>query len=275
MTPIDTATNATGKIVIQGVPFDANSSYRRGSALAPDRIREALHCDSSNYCTESGRDLTTVSCWRDVGDMAIPDPAKGLEIIERQVAQTLTRGERLIALGGDHAITYPILRAYAGRFPHLNVLHLDAHPDLYDELDGNRFSHACPFARVMEDQLATRLVQLGIRTATPHQREQAAWFGVETIDMKSWAPDTRLAFDGPLYLSIDLDCLDPAFAPGVSHLEPGGFSTREVLRIIQGLKAPVVGADIVEYNPERDLNGVTAMVAAKLLKEVIELMTRA
>jgi arginase family enzyme len=151
-------------------------------------------------------------------------------------------------------------------------LHLDAHPDLYDELEGNRYSHACPFARIMEEDLVVRLVQVGIRTMNPHQRAQAERFGVEVIEMRDWPPGPVFDFDGPVYLSLDLDVLDPAFAPGTSHHEPGGLSTREVLGLVQNLRAPIVGADIVELNPVRDPVGITAMAAAKLMKEVLALM---
>ena len=149
-------------------------------------------------------------------------------------------------------------------------MHLDAHPDLYDRLDNNPFSHACPFARIMEKKLATRLVQVGIRTINGHQREQADRLGVEVMEMKEgngWLK--KLKFQGPVYLSIDMDCLDSAFAPGVSHHEPGGFTTRQVLDIIHQVKGNLIGGDIVEYNPDRDFNAVTAMAAAKLLKELI------
>jgi len=155
------------------------------------------------------------------------------------------------------------------KFQNLNILQFDAHPDLYDELDGNRFSHACPFARIMEENLAERLVQVGIRTLTGHQHEQAKRFGVEIIEMKNFEAAKEIAFDGPVYISLDMDCLDPAFAPGVSHHEPGGMSSRDVLEIIQNLKGKLVGADIVEYNPKRDFQGMTGMVAGKLLKEII------
>ena len=115
-------------------------------------------------------------------------------------------------------------------------------------------------------------MQVGIRTLNPHQREQAARFGVEVIEMKNWQPDTNLHLEGPAYLSIDMDCLDPAFAPGVSHHEPGGFTTRDVISIIQGLNVPVVGADLVEFNPARDPSGITAAVAAKLTKELLAVL---
>jgi agmatinase len=178
------------------------------------------------------------------------------------------------SLGGDHAITYPIMRAYATKYGDLAVLHLDAHPDLYDEFEGNRSSHACPFARIMEEGLVKRLVQVGVRTMNPHQRAQARRFGVEVVEMRQYQPGLALELDGPLYVSIDLDVLDPAFAPGVSHHEPGGLSVREVLQLIQELRVPVVGADIVELNPHRDPVGCTAMVAAKLLKEITAVMLR-
>jgi len=151
----------------------------------------------------------------------------------------------------------------------LTILHLDAHPDLYDELDNNRVSHACPFARIMEAGLAQRLVQAGIRTLNGPQKAQAERFGVEIIEMRDWQPGMLLNLAGPLYLSLDMDALDPAFAPGVSHHEPGGFSTRQVIQIIQEIDVPLVGADIVELNPVRDPLGVTTAVAAKLLKEIV------
>lgn len=142
------------------------------------------------------------------------------------------------------------------------------HQKAVDDLQGNRFSHACPFARIMEERLADRLVQVGIRTMNGHQRAQAARFGVEVHEMKHWSGSLHLEFDSSVYITIDMDALDPAFAPGVSHHEPGGLSTREVINLIQAVKAPLVAADIVEFNPTRDPLGVTAMACAKLKKEI-------
>jgi arginase family enzyme len=126
----------------------------------------------------------------------------------------------------------------------------------------------------MENGLANRLIQVGIRTMNAHCRAQTARFGVEVIEMKDFAADRVPIPDAPLYISIDLDALDPAFAPGVSHHEPGGLSTRELISVLQRLRGPVIGADIVEYNPTRDTNGMTATVAAKLVKEVASLIGR-
>ncbi|MEM7582741.1 MAG: agmatinase [Acidobacteriota bacterium] len=251
-----------------GVPYDDSSSFLRGAAQAPNAIREAFRSPSSNTCCEAGFDLDQHPYLTDAGDLAFEPGGDPFERIETAVGELLDAGNRVLTLGGDHAIAYPILEAYGRRFERLTLLQLDAHPDLYDELDGNYRSHACPFARIMEDGLVARLVQVGIRTLNPHQRMQAERFDVEIIDMRQWRPDAVPELEAPLYLSLDLDVLDPAFAPGVSHHEPGGLSVREVIRIIQDLAGPVVGADLVELNPTRDPTGVTAMVAAKLYKEI-------
>lgn len=263
-----------GNVAVLGVPLDENSSFLSGAALAPSRIRQALHSGETNLCAEDGTDLGTDTRWHDLGDLDLSSNGDAFARIETAVAALLGRDIRLLALGGDHAITYPIMRAYATRYSELTVLHLDAHPDLYDQFEGNRHSHACPFARIMEEGLVTQLVQVGIRTMNPHQREQARRFGVDVIEMRHVQPGLALNLTGLLYVSIDLDVLDPAFAPGVSHHEPGGFSVRQVLRLLQELRVPVVGADIVELNPHRDLVGCTAMVAAKLLKEMASVMLR-
>ncbi|MCL7451912.1 MAG: agmatinase [Anaerolineae bacterium] len=257
-----------GSVVLLGIPFDEHSSFISGAALAPPRIREALYSDETNLSTESGDDLSRQPRLRDLGDLRLERGAAALAQIEHTVAALLERGARVLSLGGDHALTLPVVRAYARRYELLNILHLDAHPDLYDEFEGDRYSHACPFARIMEEGLASRLLQVGIRTMNPHQQAQARRLGVEVVDMRQWGPGIRLRFEGPLYISLDLDVLDPAFAPGVSHHEPGGLSTRELIRLIQGLETALVGADIVEFNPERDVVGVTAMVAAKMVKEL-------
>jgi agmatinase len=258
-----------GTVAVLGVPFDKNSSFRQGAELAPPRIREGLFSFSTNLFTETGIDLGTSNGWIDKGDVDFPDRATAFAKIEGAIHGLLADELRVVSLGGDHSITYPILRAYAKRYTNLSILQLDAHPDLWDELEGNRYSHACPFARIMEEQLATRLVQVGIRTMTDQQREQANRFGVEVIEMRNIGSIQDLAFERNVYLSLDMDCLDPAFAPGVSHYEPGGLSTRQVLELIQRLKGNLVGADIVEFNPDRDPQGITSMVAAKLVKEII------
>jgi len=255
------------QLALIGIPWDENSSFMRGPAEAPPLIRAAFASESANLWSETGIGFGATPIF-DAGDV---EAAPGVAMISRiaeSIGALLDRDYHLIALGGDHAITYPVVKVFAKKYPRLSILHFDAHPDIYDEFQGNRYSHACPFARIMEEGLVERLVQVGIRTATDHQREQIKRFGVEVVEMKDFHDDLRLEFDTPVYISFDIDVLDPAFAPGVSHREPGGLSTRQALNVIQRLKADVVGADVVEFNPRMDSTGVTAMVCAKLLKEI-------
>jgi agmatinase len=265
-TPLDQL--RPGTVAVVGIPWDEYSSFLRGPAKGPAQVRKVMYGGSANLCAESGEDLGAGNRFGWVEDLRLGRGDEVLGQIEAGIAELLERGVRVISVGGDHAITYPILRAYAERHEGLSILHLDAHPDLYEEFEGNRFSHACPFARIMEDGLVQRLVQVGIRTMTPHLREQVERFGVEVVEMKDFGVGMDLGLQGPVYLSVDLDALDPSCAPGVSHHEPGGLFVRDVLQLIEDLDAPLVGADVVELNPDRDVSDMTAMVAVKLVKEI-------
>jgi len=259
-----------GTPVLVGVPFDANSSYLRGAAGAPAVIRSAFHSSSSNYWSELGVDLGAEGIYEDAGDLQFGQDA--FAEIESRVGQLVDRGLRPLSLGGDHSITFPLVRAVSKRVPDLTILHFDAHPDLYDDFENNRHSHASPFARIMEEKLAKRLLQIGIRTLNRHQREQAERFGVEIIEMRNVPALEKMKVQGPVYISFDMDVLDPAFAPGISHREPGGMSVREAITHLHAIKGHVVGADLVEFNPAQDVSNVTAMVAAKLVKELLGIM---
>lgn len=261
-------TSIPKSISIVGIPFDDYSSFLKGPAKAPGKIREALYSDSTNLFTEDLRNIGKTKELSDFGDLEITDYLN----IEKQVVKILEKDTRLVSLGGDHSITYPVVKAFNKYYKNLNILHFDAHADLYNEYQGNPYSHACPFARIMEQDLRINLFQVGIRTKTDHLALQSKKFNTKIYDMKSWKAGTNFDFTGPVYLSLDLDVLDPAFVPGVSHYEPGGFTSRELITIIQGLKCQIVGADIVELNPDRDINNLTAMLAAKLLKEIISKM---
>jgi len=262
-------------LALLGLPLDANSSHLFGCAGGPAAIRKALRSGSGNDATERGIDVVTAL--GDVGDVALTNErgsTADADAITASIGAILDDGRRPLSLGGDHSVTFPILRAVAERYERLTVVHIDAHPDLYDDLDGNPLSHASPFARAMEHGCMTRLTQLGIRTANAHQREQAAKFGVEMLGPRDLHRFDPASIDGPVYLSVDLDGLDPSVAPGVSHHEPGGLTFREVLDVVDALPAPIVGADIVELNPSRDVVDMTAMVGAKLVKEIAGAMLR-
>ncbi|RPI77980.1 MAG: agmatinase, partial [Desulfobacteraceae bacterium] len=200
-------------IALIGICYDQGSSFLRGTAGAPPLIRAALDSESSNRWTENGLNLTRESIL-EIEDLTPRSETEMLGQVEPAITALLQRRLRPIALGGDHSVTYPILKAFAALYPEITILHFDAHPDLYDDFEGRRYSHACPFSRIMEANLAQRLVQVGIRTANGPQRKQAERFGVEMMEMKDWQDDLKLKFDSPVYISLDLDALDPAFAPG-------------------------------------------------------------
>ncbi|MGE0815148.1 MAG: agmatinase [Vicinamibacterales bacterium] len=271
------------RIAVLGVPWDASSSFERGAAHAPPAIRRALWSPSTNTATELGTAVESEDL-EDRGDLRLPDDGEAARAaIEAGTRAVLDAGAVPCLLGGDHSITYPVLRAFR-TVPDLTILHVDAHGDMYDEFPlpgpgerpgaGDRHSHACPFARILEEHLAVRLIQVGIRTATAHLRAQAARFGAEVFGIDRALETPVEAIQGPVYVSLDLDGLDPAFAPGVAHPEPGGLTTREVVALLHRLRAPIVGMDIVEYNPRFDIRDLTARVAAKLLKEAVAVARR-
>lgn len=261
-------------VSVLNVPLDFNSSHLRGPADAPEVIHQAVFNGSANTTAEMGININKDPRLMTAGTVTWQDDAEAFAQIEAQSMALIEQNHKILTLGGDHSISFPLLKSLAKKHKNLTILHFDAHPDLYDELQGNKHSHACPFARIMESGLAKRLIQVGIRTLNDHQAKQAEKFGVEVHEMKHWYPGKALNITGPLYVSIDLDALDPAYAPGVSHHEPGGLSVREILSILQSIEVPIVGADIVEYNPKRDINGMTAMVCAKFYKEIAGLMLR-
>jgi arginase len=251
-----------------GLPTDCNCSFERGPALAPAEIRAALWSDRGNLACENGMEIGVDFGLEDKGDVALTEGPEDDARIRATVSSCLAEDAIPLLLGGDHAVTFPILQAIHAYHGPVTILHFDAHPDLYDDFAGNPRSHASPFARIMEAGLAGRLVQVGIRTLNRHCREQAARFDVEIVDMRGFAPDLVPQLDGLTYISLDLDGIDPAFAPGVSHAEPGGLSVRDVLAVLDRVTGPIVGADIVELNPRFDVNGVTAILAAKLIREI-------
>lgn len=268
--------NPDYQIAVLGVPFDEKSSYLRGAAAGPAAVRAVS--TGKCYCgwTELGVNLEEDTVLVDLGDVDTSgDMDKSFALVEKGVAAVLDKGAVPIVLGGDHSITYPVLKAFARRFKPLDVLHFDAHPDLYDDLYGDRLSHACPFARIVEDGLAAGVVQVGVRAVTADHRARALKHGVRMIEMKDIQDPLHLRFANPVYISFDMDALDPAFAPGVSHHEPGGLSTRQAVQIIQSLKGRIVGLDIVELNPSRDPSGITAAAAFKIFKETAGRIVRA
>jgi arginase len=262
-------------VSLLGIPDDENSSYMKGASEAPALIRRELHCDAYSMWSETGVDLGVEGRLIDHGDVQFDGASDPWDLIERGVDRAMESGDPLICLGGDHAITHPIMRAVRRRHSKLTILHIDAHPDIYHAYQGNLRSHTSTFARIMEERLADRLIQVGLRTINDHHREQFERFGVEVVEAARCRENLRFDLMTPVYISMDLDGLDPAYAPGVSHREPGGLSPRQVIDLIHTIDQPIVAADIVEYNPRCDISNLTAIVAAKLLKEIGGMMVKA
>jgi agmatinase len=259
------------RVRLIGAPTDSHSSFLRGAAAAPAAIRAALASPHGNRAAENGVELGRDVALEDSGDLELDESGADPARISDAVAGAAKAGAVPILLGGDHMVSFPAVRGLASVHGPLDILHFDAHPDLYDDFEGDPLSHASPFARIMEGGHARRLVQVGIRTLNRHCAAQARRFGVEMVEMRRFAPERVPIPEGPLYVSIDLDAFDPAFAPGVSHHEPGGLSVREVLAVLERIGRPIVGADVVELNPSRDVGGVTAVLAAKLVRELASL----
>ncbi len=258
-------------ITLLGFPWDASSSYARGPAMAPAIIRAVLFSEASSPFSISGADVREAITAYDFAGLP-GDAAQARDRIAERITAAVKFGTKPLSLGGDHSVTFPILKALKEIYGPLNILHVDAHTDLYEDYEGDAFSHACPFARAIEAGCVATLVQAGLRSIGPAQRAFGEEHGVIMLgaDQCDAIPYDRLT--SPLYVSIDLDGLDPAFAPGVSHPEPGGLSTREVLRVLSRLTASPIGADIVELNPEKDVNLLTAHVAARFVKELAAMM---
>lgn len=261
-------------ISLLGIPHDDNSSFMKGSSEAPPLIRHELLSDCYSSWSETGIDICAEGRLVDHGDIEFDSVSDPWDLIEQKVGQVLDSGGPLICLGGDHAITHPVMRAVRRRHGHLTILHIDAHADIYHAYQGNPRSHASPFARIMEERLADRLIQVGLRTINDHHREQFKRFGVEIVEASRCSETYQLNLKTPLYISMDIDALDPGCAPGVSHREPGGLSTRQVIDLIHSVDQPIVAADIVEYNPRCDISNMTATVAAKLVKEICGMMVK-
>jgi agmatinase len=262
--------------VLGGVPMDFTASFQAGSRFGPPRIREASY-GLETYSPLQDADLTERALY-DAGDLELPigNVSKSLALIEDAAADLLARGKRLLALGGEHLITLPLITAALRAWPDLLVVHWDAHADLRDTYLEERFSHATVLRRVAELVGDGRVYQFGIRSGTA---EELAWGRAHT----HLFPDDVLqpllpmldAWAGrPIYLTIDVDVFDPAFMPGTGTPEPGGITPREGFMALSALRGQhIVGADIVETMPAADPSLRSALLAAKLVRETALLVT--
>jgi arginase len=206
-------------ISLLGVPNDDNSSSLKGPAEAPEFIRRELQSDGQSSWNESGIDLGVAGRFEDHGDIHFDGAADPWDLIEQHVARALGAGNPLICLGGDHAITHPIMRAVRQQHAKPCTLHIDAHPDIYDAYQGNPRSHASPFARIMEDRPADRLIQVGLRTVNDHHRDQFKRFGVEAIEAGRCGDNLQFDLTTPVHISLDIGYLEYDRSSGCEAVE--------------------------------------------------------
>ena len=263
-------TQEKAEFTVLGVPFDGKSSFRKGAAGGPDAIRQASTVKSINSFTESGVDLAHDTTIIDAGNIAFAgDYGSYITSIEQKISEILQTDSVPVVLGGDHSIAYPVVRGMLNKYRSLNIVWLDAHPDIYPDYDGDRYSHACPMARILELNGIGTVVQAGIRATARNLDNSLQKAGVRVITTTRFEEVAGLALPGPTYLSVDIDILDPAYAPGVGNPVPGGISTRQLIDTIHSFNLSIVGLDVVEVNPDYDHASITAAAAAKIAIEII------
>lgn len=275
-------------VAIVGVPYDGGTSNRSGARFGPRAIREqsSLLWGYNNALQVAPFERLRVVDYGDVEVVPV-DIVATQRCIERDVRVIVDAGKQVISLGGDHSITLPLLRAHARQYGPPAVIHFDAHPDTWDvEFSGHRYSHGTGFRRAIEEGLidTTAYVQVGIRgpTTGPEDYTDAVRLGARLMTADDVfdrgipaviAEIRERVGTRPVYVSLDIDSVDPAFAPGTGTPEVGGFSSREILQLVRGLAGlHVIGGDLVEVAPAYDPANITAVLAANLVFEFLSVM---
>ncbi|MCZ7397754.1 MAG: agmatinase [Candidatus Methanoperedens sp.] len=268
------------KYVICGVPFDNTSCFRRGSKDAPQEMRNnSYNFEQYNYFFDI--DLQDVSI-HDAGDLDVADNVDDtLEMISTQARKYVTDGKIPIMLGGEHSLTLPFVKACKERYDDLGFVVLDAHMDMRDEYEGEKNSHACISRHVFED-VTKDYVSIGIRSGASDEYEYVLENDIKvfssedvfSMGIEAVTHEIRERISGPVYLSIDMDAIDPAYAPALGTPEPYGMTPREVRDVIACLAPQIVGFDLVEIAPAYDSGG-TALLGAKLVRDFIAASAKA
>lgn len=275
-------------VAVIGVPFDGGTSYRSGTRMGPRKIREAslMLWGYNNVLRVSPLDLLDVVDYGDVSVIPMSIDAT-MEAITREVGEVIHSRTTLITLGGDHSITLPLLRAHAAAYGPLAVVHFDSHPDTWEsEFGGQLCSHGTPFRRAIEEGLidTSAYIQVGIRGSTsgPDDLLEAQQLGARVMPIEEvfalGIPAViekiqAMMGERRVYVSLDIDAVDPAYAPGTGTPEVGGLSSFQMLQLVRGLKGlDLVGFDLVEVNPAFDHGDITSILAANLAFEFLSLV---
>lgn len=261
-------------IVLVGAPFDGTVSYRPGTRFAPMAVRTESY-GLETYSPYMDMDLEDYKL-SDIGDIEFPFGNKEatLEMIKNVTEEIVTDGKKPLVVGGEHLISYPVVEALYKKYPDLHIIHFDAHTDLREDYMGERLSHATVLKRIWDVVGDGKIYQFGIRSGTKEEFEWAKEhlylekFSVDTLSSKIEELKNK-----PIYLTVDLDVLDPSVFSGTGTPEPGGITMKEMLASLVSMKElNFVGADVVELSPHYDVGGVSTAVACKVIREVALLL---
>ncbi|MDD3364504.1 MAG: agmatinase [Syntrophomonas sp.] len=258
--------------VIIGLPMDFTTSFRPGTRLAPYRVREVSE-GVEEYSIYQDRSLDEIFFY-DAGDISIPFGNVGVSLqrMEATARELLVMHKKIFSIGGEHLVTLPLIKAYRDFFPNLVVIQMDAHADLREEYLGESLSHATVMRHILQLVGERNLFQLGIRSGTREELQYASRSSNLYLDCFLSVMDEvkNKVGDRPVYISLDIDVLDPAFAPGTGTPEAGGVSSRELLQMLNGLSdLNVVGFDMVEISPPFDIGDNTSILGAKIMREAL------
>ncbi|MGE0201262.1 MAG: agmatinase [Candidatus Melainabacteria bacterium] len=263
--------------VIVGIPYDGTTSFRPGTRFGPQAIR-AMSWGIETYSPSADATLDNVAYY-DAGDLELPfgNRSKTLDIIRHNAKDCLLQGKKWLGLGGEHLVTYPVIQSYIEQYPDLGILHFDAHADLRDEFMDEKYSHATVMRRVVDllDEKSagnghTRLVQVGIRSGTEDEFDWMHKNGTLIRKKDDLATALQKLKGRPVFLTIDLDVLDPSVMSGTGTPEPGGMRFKSLIHWLHAFsELNFVGADVVELAPDYDPTGVSTMVAAKVVREIM------
>ena len=259
------------RIIILGCPFDGTASFRPGARFGPSAIRKASW-GIETYSPYFGRDLTRLKV-HDIGDLELPLGEKklSLDLIRKALQKVLSKKKFPILLGGEHLITLPIVEEIFQAHPDLHILHIDAHTDLREEYLGETLNHSTVMKRVVDLLGTRRLFQLGIRSGAEEEFTLAKKMrSIVRPDPKSLETMVRRLKNRSVYITLDLDVIDPSLLPGVGTPEPGGFTFQGFVSLLEELQPlHVVGFDIVELTPDYDPTQVSSVTASVILREMI------
>ena len=262
-----------GVVALFGAPLDMTTTFRPGTRLGPSHIREASQV-LEEYSPRTGA-VVSGDRFLDLGDLVLPfgTVKMNLDIIREGVLAVLERGAVPFMLGGEHLVTLPAVEAVTRRYEGLAIVHLDAHADMRDEYLGESLSHATVMRRVAELVGFDNVFQLGVRSGTIEEMNRQGNLYPERV-IEHVPRIAEMIGDRPVYLTIDIDVLDPAFAPGTGTPEPGGVTSRELLTaVVELARLNIVGLDLVEVSPPHDHSEITSIVAAKAVREAVAAIT--